>query len=248
MPTPPVTTKSEPERPATGVPAQPEGAPAKGGIAGSLPAAPPNEQDDQRQQPSAEPVEALSSDRAVPADLLVDVPQLTVEELTLELEASLLLNRVKLDAKGLEAGLYVRADFERLQALTGKDSDVHDSQRGSDGVSVRRGLRGLLGATRGAYRVLSAREALERVTTSDDSDTSVEGPAGERHHDGDGGPARATRGRALHAAKQGAKAAGLTAAGVAGGAVLEAQLKPSQKLPIPRRRNRARAMLDAVRP
>ena len=42
------------------------------------------------------------TDRTVDADFLVDVPQLSVEELTLELEASVGLSRVKLDAKGLQ--------------------------------------------------------------------------------------------------------------------------------------------------
>lgn len=130
--------------------------------------------------PARPPVESQPTDRAVPADLLLDVPQLTVEELTLELDASLLLDRVKLDAKGLDASLYLKADFERLQALARKDNGAmerpaQDSQR-------RRVAPGLLAA-----------------------------------------------------------------AGLAGGAVLESQLKPSEKLPIPRRRNRAQAMLDSVR-
>ena len=41
---------------------------------------------------------------------------------------------------------------------------------------------------------------------------------------------------------EGAKAAGLTIAGLAGGAILESKTKSSIKLPLPRRRNRAQAI------
>jgi hypothetical protein len=54
------------------------------------------------------------------------------------------------------------------------------------------------------------------------------------------------RGRAGHAARQGLKAAGLTAAGLAGGVLLESQAQLSRKLPLPRRRNRVQAVLDAI--
>jgi hypothetical protein len=207
------------------------------------------------------------SDRTVDADLLIDIPKLSVEELSLELDASLLLNHVKLDAKGLEAGLYLKANFDHLVALTPQGTGA-PRQRGADVMRGRTGLRELLGATRDAYRDLSdrdvqrqlqgvhasAREAYARITTEDepagerqrDEDGAQEEGEPEHRHDGDRGRSLAVRDRARHAVTQGAKAAGLTAAGLAGGALLEAHGKPSRKLSIPGRRTRARAIRDAI--
>jgi hypothetical protein len=214
---------------------------------------------------------AAPSDRAVDADLLIDIPKLSVEELTLELDASLLLDRVKLDAKGLEAGLYVKANLDNVVALTQQGpgtslGSASDRQRGSEIMRARTGLRELLGATRDAYRDLSdrdvqrelqgvhasAREAYARITTQDEParerqpDADAVQDEGEREHEGDGGRSRPVRERARHAVTQGAKAAGLTAAGLAGGALLESHNKPSRRLSISGRRNRARAIRDAI--
>jgi hypothetical protein len=185
------------------------------------------------------------TDRTVDADFLVDVPQLSVEELTLELEASVGLSRVKLDAKGLQAGLYLKADFENLQALAQKRSGSHGP--------VRSGLRELLSGTR---------DVIEHVTPSDHAEDQAQD---DHDHDQSGNRAGAheTRQRVRHAVGQGAKAAGLTAAGLAGGALLEARVKPSSKLPrnlpklpqlpqllqlpqlpLPRRRSRAQILRD----
>jgi hypothetical protein len=236
-------------------------------------AAPRGEQGGERHQMVPQVLGSLPSDRAVDADLLIDIPQLSVEELTLELDASLLLNRVKLDAKGLEAGLYVKANFDHIVELTQQGSGapegrVSDRQRGSDIMRARTGLRELLGATRDAYRDLSdrdvqrqlqgvhasAREAYARITTEDepaherqpDADGAKDEAEREHNHDGNGGRSRPVRERARHAVTQGAKAAGLTAAGLAGGALLESHSKPSRKLSISGRRKRARAIRHAI--
>jgi hypothetical protein len=182
------------------------------------------------------------TDRTVDADLLVDVPQLSVEELTLELEASVGVNRLKLDAKGLHAGLYLKGDFENLQALAQKRSGSHGS--------VRSGLRELLGGTR---------DVIEHVTPSDDGEQETEDRRRGEHDRGEGADGAVSedgRHRVRHVVGQGAKAAGLTAAGVAGGALLEARVKPSSKLhklpklpgnlPLPRRRSRAEIIRDEV--
>jgi hypothetical protein len=187
------------------------------------------------------------TDRTVDADFLVDVPQLSVEELTLELEASVGLSRVKLDAKGLQAGLYLKADFENLQALAQKRSGSHGP--------VRSGLRELLSGTR---------DVIEHVTPSDHAaDEAEDRRQGGQDHDqsANGVGAQDAGHRVRHAVGQGAKAAGLTAAGLAGGALLEARVKPSSKLPrklpqmpqlpklprnlpLPRRRSRAQILRD----
>jgi hypothetical protein len=217
----------------------------------SIPSAPPKPE---VSTPAAELPAATSmslvaqTDRTVDADFLVDVPQLSVEELTLELEASVGLNRLKLDAKGLQAGLYLKADFENLQALAQKRSGSHGP--------VRSGLRELLSGTR---------DVIEHVTPSDHAEDQAQD---DHDHDQSGNRAGAqeTRQRVRHAVGQGAKAAGLTAAGLAGGALLEARVKPSSKLPrnlpnlpklpqlpqllqlpqlpLPRRRSRAQILRD----
>lgn len=186
----------------------------------------------------APPAFVAPADRTVEADLLVDVPQLRVDELSLELEASALLNRVKLEAKGLEAGLYLKADFENLRALQEKrtaDTSHH---------SVRTGLRELLA---GRDARTSSLEADEHVVASSGGAREHHEHESEHSADGDG---QDTLQRARHAAVQGAKAAGLTAAGLAGGALLESRGKPSRKLPrslpIPRRRTRAQVIRDEI--
>ncbi len=168
--------------------------------------------------------------RDADADLVVDIPQLSVDELALELESSLVLKRVKLDAKGLQVGVYLNADLDLVRLLVEQRSGRSEGggsrwQRGPDVDRVRTGLRELLsGARETEPRPAEAEQAHER---------------GEQEgHDGNGARPHAAR----HAAAQGAMAAGLTAAGLAGGALLEARAKPSRKLHIPRRRSRAQVI------
>jgi hypothetical protein len=216
------------------------------------------------------------SDRAADADLLVDVPHLTVEELSLEVEASPLLNRVKLDAKGLELGLFLKADLGGLTSPVaggrrGADIDARPGRaRARDATRVRNGLRELLGSTRDATRELSdqdvqqqlrgvhesAREAYAHLAGAGEEPASGhDDSSGDDRRDSGVGPddgseasrPRAAGQRALQFAKQGGKAAGLTAAGLAGGALLESRRKPDRRLPIPRRRNRAQAIAHDIR-
>jgi hypothetical protein len=236
-------------------------------------AAPRGSSPGERRDPSPQPPERAPSDRPADGDLLIDIPQLSVEELTLELDASLLLNRVKLDAKNLEAGLYAKASFEHLVALAQMRRDhslEHTARRQqrADMTRARTGLRRLLGARRDACRDLSdsdveqqlrgvhesAREAHERVTSQDEPTREPQhnGDGGqhvgesEHRHNGDGPSSDSVRERMGHAVAQGAKAAGLTAAGLAGGVLLESRSKPSRKLSSLRRRKRLRAIPGAI--
>lgn len=278
MSTPPVPTKPDVSTAEPGAERRQSDAPAP--RAGAFPqpgtraAAPRGDRGGERREPTPQVRGPAPSDRAVDADLLIDIPQLSVDELTLELEASLLLNRVKLDAKGLEAGLFIKANFDRLAALRQLGSrtsfgSVPHRQQGSDSTRARTGLRELLGATRDAYRDLSDRDVEQQPqdvpasapgasahgTTQDEPTRKPqpeggggtdEGESGHRHN-GDGGRSHPIRERARHAVGQGVKAVGLTAAGLAGGALLESRTKPSRKLPIPRRRKGARrAIGDAI--
>jgi hypothetical protein len=260
------------EREVSESPARRKDAPAQSAVTGSEPS---DGLGDERAESSPAGYGPAPSDRAVDADLLVDIPQLVVEDLALELEASLVLNRVKLDAKGLDAGLFLKANFDSLRALAQRGSEGSEgsvvegerasrSPRGSDLMRVRTGLRELLGTTRDAYRDLSdrevqrqlrgvhasAQEAHDRVASDEPArETSGDDDDGrDRDGDraGDGGRSHAVRERLRHAAGQGVKAVGLTVAGLAGGALLEARTKPSRKLPIPRRRSRAQVVRDEI--
>lgn len=209
------------------------------GPAPSTPPAPP---------PSAAPDGEPSSDRAVDADLLVDIPKLTVEELNLELEAALVLRRIKLDAKGLDAEVFLKSNFGNLAALAaGRSSDDDDvgTVRGGGAGRVRSSLRELLGSAHDSYRDIEPQlGAVHEPDDDADEPDADDGAEGGEDTGGDG--ASGVGERAVRAARQGAKAVGLTAAGVAGGALLESTLKPSHRLPLPRRRNRAQALLHDI--
>jgi hypothetical protein len=125
--------------------------PAQGKTSEEVSVSPPRSQRDEPREPSQQAFEPVPSDRTEDADLLIDVPRLAVEDLSLELEASLLLNRVKLDAKGLELGLYLKANFEHLQALAqgGAGKKAASGPRAADTVTKRRELAGAAQAENG---------------------------------------------------------------------------------------------------
>jgi hypothetical protein len=214
---------------------------------------PPTKQDDRPQAPPAPGPGAgrpggQANDRAVDADILLDVPKLSVEELNLELEAAFLLRRVKLEAKGLDAGLYLKSNLDNIAAMTSGRSSEDDADgkgHGASAARVRGSLRELLGSTRDTAHKMqnqlgavheSAGEAYERVV----------GGGGDGEDDAGDDGAGALGERATRAARRGGKALGLTAAGVAGGALLESALKPSRRLRLPRRRNRAHALVHEL--
>lgn len=195
---------------------------------------------EKREAPAPEVLPAGQDDRAVDADLLLDIPQLSVEELSLDLDASLLLNHVKVDAKGLEAGIYLRADFGHLAALAGPGARGGRGgfrPRTADMTRMRSGLRELLGGP-DAEQPRAAAEPPEREER--------EPQHGDARRNGHDAHEAGAGDRVRHAVAQGAKAAGLTAAGLAGGALLESRVKPSRKLHIPRRRTRARFLRDEL--
>ena len=152
---------------ANDAPARRDHAPARGPVAGPLRQEPLAGSDDDRYEPDREGYGPGPSDRA--ADLLIDIPQGTVEELAIELDASQTLNRVKLDVKGLDAGILLTANLDSLLAL---------GQRGSGVIRVRGGLRELLGATREAYR--------HRFDRNGDGRRTHAVPEGLRHTAGKG--------------------------------------------------------------
>lgn len=193
--------------------------------------------DEQREAPApGVPPSAATDDRAMDADLLLDIPQLSVEELSLELNASVLLDHVKLEAKGLETRLYLRADFGSLAALAGHGER---EQRGRRSRAARMALS--RGALRGRLAAPAARPP-QPAPEPPETDERDEHARRNGHDEG----AHDARERVRHAVAQGAKAAGLTAAGFAGAALLDSRVKPSRKLHIPRRRTRARFLRDEL--
>ena len=235
---------------------------------GKLPEASSGERSAEQREPSQQAYPPPQSDRAVDADLLLDIPQLSVEQLSLGIDASLLLNSVKIDAKGLDAGLFLKANLDLLRILVERTTGDGESSgsrasyapAGAETSRVPAALREMLQTTRDAYRDLSdrnvqkrlrdvhtsAREAYDQMTSDESqrgSQSGGESQSGDESQSGGGnGRSRATLQRGRHAAIEGAKAAGLAVAGLAGGAILESRTKTSRKLPLPRRRNRAQAI------
>jgi hypothetical protein len=181
-------------------------------------ARPQGEQPKPAQTAQRPPGEAVA--RGADGDLVIDIPHLSVDELSLDLAGKLILEHVKLEAKGLELGLFVKADVGDLaQAAQG---DRRSRPPDIEGEESPHGLRRLLP---------SGAESAER--RDGDDGTSEQGAA----H------------KALHIAKEGGKVASLTAAGMAGGALLESTFHPSRKLPslLQRRRSGPAGVLDRVR-
>jgi hypothetical protein len=182
---------------------------------------------------------AFDLSRNEPADLLLDVPQLSVDEITLEVQASVGLDHVKLDAKGLDASLFLKASLDNLVALRGGPG------RGERDAGVRGGLR----------RMARALPVADRPPPDAPAAGEAPGaPSGEhaehrRGEDDDIGTVLDTvRRRAATVAKEGGKAASLAVAGAAGGALLESKRQrrgPRLARALPGRRHRGSG-LDAL--
>jgi hypothetical protein len=151
-------------------------------------------------------------------DVVVDIPHLTVDELTVELAPTAVVEQIKVTAKGLDLGLFLKVDLEQLVS---RETGGHERPEDTD---ERRRLEG--------------------------------GPSGDEHQEDEGDEGhegqsrvRSAGHRAVEIAKEGGKAASLTAAGVAGGALLESTLQPSRKLPglLRRRRSGPAGVIDRVR-
>jgi hypothetical protein len=240
----------------------------------STPLVPPAERFS-REDPTAgaanpvEPVEDAARPRgevpqgAEEADVLVDIPRLQVQELALELEASRVLNRIRLDVKDLELGLLLKADLDQLVELA--DRREHDEPHHRRGV-VRQGGR----LTSAAYERLFGGGGRPQLGSGDD-DEPVEAeqartqgeqartqgeqpgpqgeqprPHGEQRHGRSDDDERARDGapsRAARIAREGGKAVTVAAAGLAGGALLRPKIEPLRKrvpeLPAPLRRESA---------
>jgi hypothetical protein len=252
-----------------------------------------------RQQPSA-PAPPPPPSREADADVVLDVPQLAVDELDLELHAPI-LEQVKLQAKGLQVEVFAKLDLGNVTAIAGKrpvrrrlpdvegresaGGEEHSDKQRREGDGERRtverqeGVRGelehVLESAKQAYDELSdrdveqqirdvyetARQAYTRVTGRPDDGgggqrregASGEEPAGRREggddERGESASGKEPTGRrALDIAKQGGKAAGLTAAGLAGGAALEAARHSGMRfqLPVQRRSSAPKAVMDKV--
>jgi hypothetical protein len=194
--------------------------------------------------PAAEPAQPMEPVEPAPgrrgelprgaeeADVLVDIPRLRVQELALELEASRLLNRVRVDVKDLELGLLLKADLDQVADMVGRREGDESRQR--RGV-VRQGGR----LTSAAYGRLFGSGRPQLGSGDDDEPLEAEQrmPQGEQarpqaehrregpdDRDGDGSPSSASR-----IARQGGKAVAVAAAGLAGGALLRPKVEPLRK-------------------
>ncbi len=187
-----------------------------------------------------EPVEGAARPRgevprgAEEADVLVDIPRLRVQDLAVELEASRLLNRLRVDVKDLELGLLLKADLDQVAEIAARREG--DEPRHRRGV-VRQGGR----LTSAAYERLFGGGGRPQLDSGDE-DEPVEAeqrrpegeqprPPGEQQSRGadDDRDRGESPSRASRIAKEGGKAVALAAAGLAGGALLRPKVEPLRK-------------------
>jgi hypothetical protein len=205
----PVQPRGQAEEPRTGAPV---GRPA------DRPATPP----DQGAAPTTGAARGPAPERTADADLLLDVTQLTVDEITLEVQASVGLDHVKLDAKGLDASLFLKGSLDNLvamrrQARTGPPSEP----------AARGGMRRMARALPPSEGVRTDQPA-EPDRPDSGRDDQRNGTRGD-DDDGIGAVLESVRRRAATVAKQGGKAASVAVAGAAGGALLESKLGPRHR-------------------
>jgi hypothetical protein len=235
-----------------------------------------------RQAESGPPQPAMPapSHPGTDGDVVIDVPQLAVEELSLELHAPI-LDQVKIEAKGLNVGLFAKVDLDNVVKMVGKrpapglpDIEARETTGGEDQpaaeqeraaaaekrtAGVRQELQQLVESAKEAYEEVSDRDMEQQVRqfydTARHAYARVSGQPEGDGEAGDGarpeGARHAGRRRALEITKQGGKAAGLTAAGVAGGAALESVRHSGGiklHMPVQRRSSSApKAVIDKVR-
>jgi hypothetical protein len=167
------------------------------------------------------------------ADVLVDIPRLQVQELAVELEASRLLNRLRLDVKDLELGLLLKADLDQLTEFAVRREGGEPRHR--RGV-VRQGGR----LTSAAYERLFGGGGRPQLDSGDEeepveaeqrrSEGEQPRPQGERQQTDEEDRERGdSPSRASRIAKEGGKAVAVAAAGVAGGALLRPKVEPLRK-------------------
>jgi hypothetical protein len=201
----------------------------------------------QRESGPVEPVDRVAATAAEDdpatagrdADVLLDIPRLEVDELALELEATTLLRHVRLEVKDLQLGLLLRADVERLADLAWARSHDAPAGRRTGGRLASATYGRLFGAERERPQLGSGTDGRE-----EESEGTEEQP--DQAREAQSGP------RLRHIAKEGGKAAAAAAAGLAGGALVEARLQPLRKhgveIPSPLRRQESapRAALRRV--
>jgi hypothetical protein len=209
----PPETPAQRQEPRTGAPV---GRPAE------RPAAPPDRAAalDRGTAPTTGAARGPAPERTEEADLLLDVTQLTVDEITLEVEASVGLDHVKLDAKGLDASLFLKASLDNLVALR-----THAASGRRSGPVARAGLRRMARALPSAERAGDEAADTDRPDAASDDDR----PATRDDDDGIGAVLEDVRRRAATVAKQGGKAASVAVAGAAGGALLESKFGPRRR-------------------
>jgi hypothetical protein len=218
-------------------------------------------------------------------DIVLDIPQLAVDELNLEIHAPI-LEQVKLEAKGLQVGLFAKIGLDNVARMVGNGEArrppdiegsastgggerpaVDDEQASERAADLRQELQNLVESAKEAYEEVSdrdmeqqarefydrARHAYARITgdAENGDEPRDDGRSGGAPQAGRQRRAESAGRRALEITKQGGKAAGLTAAGVAGGAALESvRHSGGVKLHLPLHRRSSsmpKALIDKVR-
>jgi hypothetical protein len=159
------------------------------------------------------------------ADVLADIPHARLEQLSIELEATSVVERLKLDVTGLELGLLLKADLDNLAGMTAPRGGGGGGRPGRAEGLVG-GLRRLAPALGGGERtpLPETIEGQARMPAEPPADTGADPGASAR-----AGDRPRTSGRAAHLARRGSKGAAIAAAGAAGGALLESWLEQLRK-------------------
>ena len=203
------------------------------------------------------------------SDVVLEAPQLKVDELSLDLQASLGIEHIQLETKGLEADLFLKANLDNVVALVDsaarRTPDIVATARGEDPPSSSEpsgAVKGLPAELRSAYA--SARSAYERIADHDVTDEVREaygslrdayervlggkGAEGGSSEDGqrdadDGRPADADEAQAGSRGRRLAASAGLATASLAAGALAQSKIPPLAR----RRRSMPAKVLHELR-
>lgn len=123
-----VAPSREPARPAPAPPPAPEAPPSRA----------PEPNDDGAASAAIELSRPEHTAAAAGADVFADIPQARVEELLLELQATSVIENLKVSVKGLELSLLLRADLDNLARMLADRRERSSDSDGGRGGLVRR--------------------------------------------------------------------------------------------------------------
>jgi hypothetical protein len=157
---------------------------------------------------------------AAGADVFADIPQARVEELLLELQATSVIENLKLEVKGLELSLLLRADLDNMAQIMADRRERSSDSDGGRGGLVRRLAPVVAAGAGGRLLEHGGGDSRNEPQGSDSADDGGRGGAVRHEDDRSSGPGLAQRA---------GKVAAATAAGVGVAALAGSRLEPLKK-------------------